>query len=477
MNVLNGLNSESVDLVYLDPPFNSKRLYNAPIGSRAEGSRFKDTWKWSDVNEYQLDIIANDFPELADYIEIIDRVSDMPMKAYITYMSQRVIQLHRILKPTGSIYYHCDPTAGHFVKLMLDCVFGKENFRNEIVWQRNNAAKGSQHNSKRFGVDTDCIFFYSKSENCFLNANSFDGNLEEKFPKVDEKGRRYNTATPLWRSKSMGDRPNLCYDFHGFHCPYPSGWRLSKERMEEEFNKGNVVIVDDKIERRAYLDDYKGYTLSNLWSDIPRLTGQSKERTGYPTQKPLALLERIIKASCPEGGIVLDPFCGCATTCVAAQRLKRKWIGIDIEDKAVDLLIERLEQDGNLRDTEISQLDLKYKKAGEDFIILNCEKDETKLPHRTDIENKNLDEPKTKAEIKKFLYQKQAHKCNGCGCEFPIDLFDIDHIVPKTCGGGDYIENYQLLCRTCNTTKGARPMAFLLQRIDLIRKLRREVEY
>ena len=247
--------------------------------------------------------------------------------------------------------------------------------------------------------------------------------------------------------------------------------------MEEEFNKGNVVIVDDKIERRAYLDDYKGYTLSNLWSDIPRLTGQSKERTGYPTQKPLALLERIIKASCPEGGIVLDPFCGCATTCVAAQRLKRKWIGIDIEDKAVDLLIERLEQDGNLRDTEISQLDLKYKKAGEDFIILNCEKDETKLPHRTDIENKNLDEPKTKAEIKKFLYQKQAHKCNGCGCEFPIDLFDIDHIVPKTCGGGDYIENYQLLCRTCNTTKGARPMAFLLQRIDLIRKLRREVEY
>ena len=159
MNVLNGLNSESVDLVYLDPPFNSKRLYNAPIGSRAEGSQFKDTWNLSDVNEQLLDIMSNNFPELVDYIDIIDRVSDIHMKSYITYMAQRVIQLHRILKPTGSIYYHCDPTAGHFVKLMLDCVFGKENFRNEIVWQRNNAAKGSQHNSKRFGVDTDCIFF------------------------------------------------------------------------------------------------------------------------------------------------------------------------------------------------------------------------------------------------------------------------------------------------------------------------------
>lgn len=419
---MNGLNSESVDLVYLDPPFNSKRLYNAPIGSRAESSQFKDTWKWSDVNEYQLDIIANDFPELADYIEIIDRISDMSMKAYITYMAQRVIQLHRILKPTGSIYYHCDPTAGHFVKLMLDCVFGKENFRNEIVWCYTGAGKAKN----RFPRKHDCIYFFSKTDECVF---------DDRYIRLPYK------------------KSNMC------------AGKTSFSTLDEEERQKRLIELDNKGK------------LPEDWWNIPIINSMSKERTGYPTQKPLALLERIIKASCPEGGIVLDPFCGCATTCVAAQRLKRHWIGIDIEDKAVDLLIERLEQDGNLRDTEISQLDLKYKEAGKDFIVLNCEKDENKLPHRTDIETKNIDEPKTKLEIKKFLYQKQQHKCNGCGRELPIDLFDIDHIVPKACGGGDYLENYQLLCRTCNTTKGARPMAFLLQRIDLNRKKRREIEY
>ena len=419
LKVLNGLNSESADLVYLDPPFNSKRLYNAPIGSRAEGSQFKDTWNLSDVNEQLLDIMSNNFPELVDYIDIIDRVSDIHMKSYITYMAQRVIQLHRILKPTGSIYYHCDPTAGHFVKLMLDCVFGKENFRNNIIWTYNTGGISKKWYAKKH----DDIYFYTKNNNnYFFDLPMVESRDENRFNLTDEDGRRFYI----------------------------------------------------KAGNKYYLD--KGVALKDVWDIFP-IRNTSKERTGYPTQKPLALLERIIKASCPEGGIVLDPFCGCATTCVASQRLKRKWIGIDIEDKAVDLLIERLEQDGNLRDTDIPQLDLKYKEVGKDFIVLNCEKDASKLPHRTDVESKNLDEPKTKLEIKKFLYQKQNHKCNGCGCEFPIDLFDIDHIVPKTCGGGDYIENYQLLCRTCNTTKGARPMAFLLQRIDLIRKMRREVEY
>jgi site-specific DNA-methyltransferase (adenine-specific) len=452
---LNGLNSESVDLVYLDPPFNSKRLYNATIGSRAEGSQFKDTWKWSDVNEYQLDIIANDFPELADYIEIIDRVSDMSMKAYITYMAQRVIQLHRILKPTGSIYYHCDPTAGHFVKLMLDCVFGKENFRNEIVWCYDKWTAPSKRQLQR---NHDTIYYYSKTNKVYFNV------LKE----IDSK--RQITIDRGYTTNLLKDGTRQLIIYEG-----SENKDNIKSLMQKEKFKNILIRKKDEL----------GKPLKDWWT-INIIHPKAKERTGYPTQKPLALLERIIKASCPEGGIVLDPFCGCATTCVAAQRLKRHWIGIDIEDKAVDLLIERLEQDGNLRDTEISQLDLKYKEvqldlkykeAGKEFIVLNCEKDENKLPHRTDIETKNIDEPKTKLEIKKFLYQKQQHKCNGCGREFPIDLFDIDHIVPKACGGGDYLENYQLLCRTCNTTKGARPMEFLLQRIDLIRKKRREIEY
>lgn len=452
LKVLNGLNSESVDLVYLDPPFNSKRLYNAPIGSRAEGSQFKDTWKWSDVNEYQLDIIANDFPELADYIEIIDRVSDMSMKAYITYMAQRVIQLHRILKSTGSIYYHCDPTAGHFVKLMLDCIFGKENFRNEIKWSYNTYL-GKVDSLKYFPRKTDLIYFYSKTDNYFFSKVPFGDNFQDT---VD--GKRWQKYLTENGEIIEGKHPTTDIRF----TMYRDKWIKDNGRQP---NNGETIYK------------CKGTIITDNWTDLKAVDPKSKERTGYPTQKPLALLERIIKASCPEGGIVLDPFCGCATTCVASQRLKRHWIGIDIEDKAVDLLIERLEQDGNLRNTDVAELNLKIQEHGKDFIVLNCEKDETKLPHRTDIENKNLDEPKTKTEIKKFLYQKQNHKCNGCGCEFPIDLFDIDHIIPRAHGGGDYLENYQLLCRTCNTTKGARPMAFLLQRIDLIRKLRRQVEY
>ena len=429
LKVLNGLNSESVDLVYLDPPFNSKRLYNAPIGSRAEGSQFKDTWKWSDVNEYQLDIIANDFPELADYIEIIDRVSDMSMKSYITYMAQRVIQLHRILKPTGSIYYHCDPTAGHFVKLMLDCIFGKENFGNNIIWTYNTGGISKKWYSKKH----DDIYFYTKNNNnYFFDLPMVESRDENRFNLTDEDGRRFYI----------------------------------------------------KAGNKYYLD--KGVALKDVWDIFP-VRNTSKERTGYPTQKPLALLERIIKASCPEGGIVLDPFCGCATTCVASQRLKRKWIGIDIEDKAVDLLIERLEQDGNLRNTDVKDLDMKIKQQGEDFIVLNCEKDKNKLPHRTDVEEKDKEDPKTKEEIKDYFYPKQGGfidkngekrcLCNGCKNDYLLKDLEIDHIIPKDVGGGNYIENYQLLCSHCNRTKHNKPMAFLLQRIDLIRKLRRQVEY
>ena len=159
LGILNGLNSNSVDLVYLDPPFNSKRCYNAAIGSHAEGSSFKDIWTWQDVNQYQLDIIGADYPELADFIEIIGRINDKSMMSYITYMAQRVIQLHRILKPTGSLYYHCDPTAGHFVKLMLDCIFGEKNFRNEIVWHYQTGGVGKQW----FARKHDTIYFYAKS--------------------------------------------------------------------------------------------------------------------------------------------------------------------------------------------------------------------------------------------------------------------------------------------------------------------------
>ena len=391
INILNGLNSNLVDLVYLDPPFNSKRVYNAALGSYAEGSSFKDTWKWKDVDEFKLDSIASYSEDLAIFIKTISKISDESMMAYITYMAQRVIQLHRILKPTGSLYYHCDPTAGHFVKLMLDCIFGRKNFRNEIVWCYKFGGRGR----KDFARKHDLIYRYSKTNDYYFNSE------EVLVP--------YESGMAQWS--------------------YEQG--LKKEMPEGK-------IPED-------------------WWDIPTINAMSKERTGYPTQKPLALLDRIIKSSCPENGIVLDPFCGCATTCVSAEHLGRHWIGIDIEDQAVDILIARL-TDGQIG-------------AGRG---LKQNFDIFKEPlQRTDVEIKNLKEPQTYKEIKQFLFEKQNHKCLGCGKEKYIEDFDIDHIIPKSHGGGDYMENYQLLCRHCNVMKGDKPMEFLLQRVAYIESIKK----
>ena len=400
LGILNGLNSNSVDLVYLDPPFNSKRCYNAAIGSHAEGSSFKDIWTWQDVNQYQLDIIGADYPELADFIEIIGRINDKSMMSYITYMAQRVIQLHRILKPTGSLYYHCDPTAGHFVKLMLDAIFGRKNFRNEIIWHYQTGGAGKMY----FARKHDTIYFYAKSKEAVPN-----------FSEVRDK-------------------------------------RSEKSLKRAQNAKGARISADDDTKMPV-----------DVWI-IPALNAMSKERTGYPTQKPLALLYRIIKTSCPENGIVLDPFCGCATTCVAAEHLGRHWIGIDIEDEAVDILIQRL-TDGQI---------------GEGNGLKSVKPNFVKLKNplaRTDVEYKNLKEPQTYKEIKEFLYKKQNHICNGCGKEKYIEDFDIDHIIPKKAGGGDFMENYQLLCHHCNVMKGDKPMEFLLQRVEVIRKMRKSTSF
>ena len=438
LDVLNGLNSESVDLVYLDPPFNSNRIYGSTLERNT--TVFSDIWNWKDIDEYKLDIIANDFPELADYIEIIDRVSDIHMKSYIVYMAQRVIQLKRILKDTGSIYYHCDPTAGHFVKLMLDGIFGKNNFRNEIIWSYKTTLKVSTHH---LGRDHDTIYCYAKTKKCKIHADRND------YPPSENTIKRWGKYA----------------DEDGF---------VSNKHFAGSYS----TIINTTDENKGFNINYG--IPRDVW-EISHLTGNSSEKTGQKTQKPIAILERIIKASCPENGVVLDPFCGCATTCVAAQRLKRKWIGIDICDLAMDLLTHRLQQDGYFKDRKVKDLDMKIKEQGEDFDILNCidkkSKNYSPLPRRTDVEEQNLNEPKTKKAIKEVLYQQQEHKCNGCGRVLDIDLLEIDHIVPKSHGGGDYMENYQLLCGSCNKIKGAKPMEFLLQRVELIRRERRKREY
>ena len=348
--------SNYVDLIYLDPPFNSNRQYNAiykdetgrPLPDQIEA--FCDMWELDAERERAIRAMpvlmreAGIDDEVAEFWKLWMRAlrdTQPRLLAYLSYMAQRLLIMHRILKPSGSLYLHCDPTASHYIKAFLDAIFGHQNFRNEIVWRRNESgAKGSQHAAMSWGSNVDYLLFYTKGDRPTFNPKILksldDEGARRKFPKVDRNGERYNTKLTAWRQPSMGERPNLCYEFHGISPPYPSGWRLSRERMEEEYAKGNIIIVDGKLERRSYAREYRGVSPGNLWTDKELLLGaQSHERLGYATQKPLALMERIIKASSNPGDVVLDPFCGCATTMEAAQKLGRQWIGIDIAIHAI----------------------------------------------------------------------------------------------------------------------------------------------
>jgi site-specific DNA-methyltransferase (adenine-specific) len=381
--ILNGLNSNLADLIYLDPPFNSKRFYSAPIGSKAAGTSFKDMWTWQDVNEEYLNTLAENYPALTEFIASIGAIHSEAMKAYLTYMAQRIVEMHRVLKDTGSLYLHCDPTASHYLKVVLDEIFGKNNFRNEIIWCYKRPSAPKQRQLPRLH---DVIFWYSKGREWTFNGENI------RIPYAQSSLER-------------------------------AGYAANASKMTD----GGVVELKD------------GGKLPEDWWDIPMLKGNSKESTGYPTQKPLALLHRIIKASSNEGDIVMDPFCGCATTCVAAQQLGRKWIGIDIEKQALSILVERLSDDAGIFKDFVNRKD---------------------IPHRDDIQ---IAEPKK--PVKERLYKEQNGLCNGCKTQFDIWNLEIDHIIPKSKGGGDYLENYQLLCSACNKIKSDNPMELLRLKI------------
>ena len=386
--VLLGLDSGLVDLIYLDPPFNSKRTYSAPVGSKAAGASFKDMWTWKDVDEHNLDSLAVSHPDLTKFIAGAGEIHGKPMMAYLTYMSQRVVEMRRVLKDTGSFYLHCDPTAGHYLKIMLDGIFGKKNFIAEIIW----SYAWGVRTTRRWNRKHDVILMYAKSRIFTFNYSA-----------VMEK-RREEVLRRL------------------------------------EFGSASATMAAD----RGKSGDRTMALPTDVWY-IPTLNAMSKERTGYPTQKPLDLLKRIVLASSNEGDVVMDPFCGCATTCVAAQQLGRKWIGIDVEEQARNVLIRRLSSDagGIFNDFTATRL----------------------MPRRTD-----LTEVPPSGGVKQRLFGEQQGKCNACGQAFEPRNLEIDHIVPKSKGGGDYYENYQLLCGSCNRIKGDRPMEYLRMKIATLER-------
>ena len=337
----------SVDLVYLDPPFNSKRDYNllfkSPEGgeSHAQITAFEDSWHWGEQAEREYgEILQSGHTRMADLISAFRSfLGENDLMAYLVMMANRLLELHRVLKPTGSLYLHCDPTASHYLKLVLDAVFGIENYRNEIIWQRTNV----HSDSKTWSKVSDTIFFYSRGSSIVWNSiycPHTDDYIADKYAKSDSDGRKYT----LDNMTSPNPRPNMMYEWKGYPHP-PMGWRYSKETMAKLDAEGRIWYPDDKAKRprlKRYLDEMQGTLLGNVWTDIAPINSQAQERLGYPTQKPLALLERILNASSNPGDVVLDPFCGCGTAVHAAQKLGRSWIGIDITHLAISLIEKRL---------------------------------------------------------------------------------------------------------------------------------------
>ncbi len=339
---------ESVDLIYLDPPFNSNATYNVLFRehdsseSAAQIQAFDDTWHWSTDAEWHYQQVVTTGPrKLAGMLQAMRTfLGQNDMMAYLTMMAPRMVELHRVLKPTGSIYLHCDPTASHYLKLLLDAVFGPQNFRNEITWRRTTSHNDARRN---FSAVADIILTYTKTSDFTFNRVYVPYSQEylDKFYRfVDENGRRYR----LNNMRSPAPRPNLTYDYKGYK-PHPNGWTVSLERMKQLDAEGRLHFpenMDGRLSSKLYLDEMPGVPVGNVWDDIGPISSHAKERLGYPTQKPEALLERIISASSNEGDVILDPFCGCGTAVAVAERLNRKWIGIDVTHLAISLMRSRL---------------------------------------------------------------------------------------------------------------------------------------
>ena len=476
LEFLRGINSETIDLVATDPPFNKGRDFHATPDSLASGAQFRDRWSWrrdilgdedeggDGVNHQDwVDAIQDDWPALWAVIDWSRMTYGDDMGAFLCWLGVRVLEMHRILKPTGSLWLHCDDTAAAYITTMLDAVFGRNQRRGLVTWQRAaGRAKGSQHEARTIGRDTDTLLCYSKSEESTFNGvyrQITEAEKVEKFPLVDERGR-YNTDVPLFRQPSMGARPNLCYTYNGVTNPHPSGWRVSRERLAEMDARGEIIWREGKRPlRKSYAADYKGQPVGNCWTDITNLTNHD-EKVGYPTQKPVDLYRRIILASSNPGDLVLDPFCGCATTLIAAEQEDRQWIGMDIWEGALNLVTSRLEKECGGEDEH-----------GQAQLWRGTVHVERSAPVRTDdgaVAAPPLKVPKKKArkrspepgpvlpraEMVALLLEQQEGKCAGCNRKYDDPLiWEIDHRIPRSEGGANHHSNRCLLCPPCNRIK------------------------
>ena len=409
LDALRGMNSETVDLIATDPPFNTGR------NREAVGGKYVDQWRWGDnVHPIWLDQIRDDNRALVEVIESAMHAHDKNLGAFLCFLGVRLLEMRRVLKPTGSIYLHCNPTASHYIKAAMDAVFGKKNFRNEIAW----CYRGGGVPKNGFGRKHDLIFRYSKTNSVIFNVDPV------RIPySPDSKDRL------TYKARSF--RKNKTYD--------------------------------------NYQQNPKGKHPEDWW-EIQPIMPSSKERTGYPDQKPVKLYERIILASSNPGDLVLDPFCGCGTTIMAARKHKRQWIGIDRSDDARAMILCNL---AGMKKNQIEELRAKGEQLSPGWFDERLAKYEThfigELPVRTDEGDEAAPKLKhifsvkersifTHDEMRQILFKEFGPYCWGCDFKAPegergVRYLELDHINPKSGGGSDHLDNRALLCGPCNKDK------------------------
>ena len=502
--LLRRLDNESVDLICIDPPFSKNQTFvgnlNPPLteaerdweretlagwgihtAADAENAgiewpegqnnaRFQDIWRWeNDVHEDWISRIEDDYPALATVIEATRHAHSEGMAAYIAYMAIRIIEMRRVLKSTGSVYLHCDSTASRYLATLMDTVFGRDNFGNEIIWQRNES-KGLA--SRRLPRNHDTILRVTKSSHSTWNPPYIPHNLEEaqkQYTHKDQDGRLYQLTS---LTNPNHNRPNLTYEFLGV----TRVWRWTKERMQEAYEAGQIVQTRPGAVPRfkRYLDEQKGIPVDDIWTDIKPLQAQSTERTGYPTQKPVALAERIILASSNPGDVVLDCFAGCAYVPVAAERNGRQWIACDISPRALTVLRRQFAKFQYAVDGSQNAEQPALMVAAN--VITRSPHD---LPERTDTDPAERQDIKELPEIKfkvpssiipekemlEHLLKLSGYQAWCCGFANRMSSgvivetannFHLDHIDPKSKDGSNQIWNRAPLCPTHNVRKSNR---------------------
>ena len=466
IRILRGMNSESVDCIATDPPFNKKRIFNAPLGSRQAEQRFDDRWRWDEVTDEWQDVIATDHPAIKEIIEaavVIEGGTIEPrtgristgriqnsIAAYLAYMAPRIVEMRRILKPTGVLFMQCDTEANAYLRLLLDAVFGRRNFINEIT-RRRAEAKGLS--TRRLPNNSDTLLAYGKSAKykwnppyepydiAMLNAaNLDDAHLDEEtrktlqqYDKRDNDGRRYSLTDLVNPNR---DRPNLTYEFLGV----TRVWRWTRERMETAYAEGRIVQTrPGNVPRfKRYLDEQPGKPRDDIWDDVVQVEPSELD---WDTRKPLSLYQRLVECGTDEGDTVLDPFAGCATSCVAAESRGRNWVGIDIDPVAEEATYVRLREATGLN---MLEQPVTVRKSP---------------PRRDDIELISND------RLRDALWNSQGRRCANPYCDSEnlrkVDL-QLDHRIPKVRGGEDGVTNRIGLCGNCNARKGRKAWGLFL---------------